>query len=209
MANRTFLISTDVASKPIDGQDRIEIQCAASYMIPAFWYMLFDRSSVITANADTEDGGKVDYPYLSRRATEAIAAAKARWPSFRQSLGTQYENLFETWMGFVEKKSTGFLQCETVEFWMMFDDTPSFESHLGQCLSAFDANPPLVQSAGWQELLNQANAWDGKTVAPAGDFSFCGYGWDNPVPWEENNDPKTEAAAPPPKPPSKPWWKFW
>ncbi|MFM9962650.1 MAG: hypothetical protein ACKV2Q_15675 [Planctomycetaceae bacterium] len=209
MANRTFLISTDVAAKPIDGQDRIEIQCAASYMIPVFWDTLFDRSSVITTSADTEDGEKVEYPYLSRRAADAIAAAKTRWPALRQSLGFQYDKLFETWMGFVEQKSDGFLQCETVELWMMFDNTPSFQSHLEQCLGVFDTDPPDVQSAGWLELLGQANALNDKRVAPAGEFSFCGYGWDVPVPWEENDSPKSDDSPPPPNPTSKPWWKVW
>lgn len=209
MANRTFLISTDMAAKPLDGQDRIEILCAASYMIPVFWYMLFDHSSIIAASADTEDGEKVEYPYLSRRAADAIAVAKTRWPALRQSLGLQYDKLFETWMGFVEKKSDGFLQCETVELWMMFDDTTSFRDHVGKCLDVFDRSSPDVKSAEWQELLGQANALNGGTVAPAGDFSFCGYGWDVPVPWEENDAEKTEDAPLQPKPQPKPWWKFW
>jgi hypothetical protein len=152
-------------------------------MIPVFWYMLFDRASVINVTADTEDGGKVEYPYLSKAGADAISLANSRWTAVRQAIGSEHDALFQTWLNYVASKSQGFLHCETAELWMMFDDTPTFLRHVELCMNAFSEELPAAQSAAWQELLGQANAWDGK-VSPAGTFSFCGYGWDVSVPWE-------------------------
>jgi len=182
MSNRTFLLSTNSAARAAEGVHD-EILCAASYMIPVFWYMLFDHASVTYAAADTEDGGKVEYPYLSKAGPDAISLAQSRWSVVRQAIGPQHDTAFQTWLNFVAPKSRGYLQCETGELWMMFDDTPKFLRHVELCLSAFSEAPPIVQSAAWQELLGQANAWDGG-VSPAGRFSFCGYAWETQVPWE-------------------------
>ncbi len=183
MANRTFLLSTDSPAKPENGV-RIEILCAASYMIPVFWYMLFDRSSVITVVADAEDGGKLEYPYFTRLGFEAVAAATSHWSNVRRAIGSKHDGLFEMWINYLTHKSQGYLQCETAELWMMFDDTPSFLHHVELCMTALSESRPAGESVAWQELLVQANAWDGKEVSPAGSFSFCGYEWEAKVPWE-------------------------
>jgi hypothetical protein len=183
MANRTFLLSTDLPTKPADGA-RVDILCAASYMIPLFWYMLFDQSSIISASAATEDGKEVEYPYLSRSGNEAISAALARWPAVRAVVGPEHEPLFYTWHSFVEPRSKGFLQCETVELWMMFDDTASFVRHVELCLQALTQPIGSGLSPAWRELLGQANVLNGEAVSPPGSYSFCGYDWVHPVPWE-------------------------
>lgn len=183
MANRTFLLSTNSLERPAESE-RNEVLCAASYMIPIFWYMLFDRASVITVAADTEDGEKVEYPYLSKAGADAILLAKSRWNDVRHAIGPDHEAIFQTWLNFVTPKSQGYLQCETAELWMMFDDTPTFLLHIELCLNAFSEALPIVRSAAWQELFGQANAWNGAKVSPAGTFSFCGYAWDVAVPWE-------------------------
>jgi len=183
MANRTFLLSTDLSKRPAEG-DRNDILCAASYMIPVFWYMLFDQESVVNVTADAEDGGKVEYPYLSKAGPDAISLANSRWNVVRRAIGSEHDALFQTWLNYVTLKSQGYLQCETGELWMMFDDTPTFLRHVELCMSSYADALPIAQSAAWQELLGQANAWDGAKVSPAGTFSFCGYAWDVKVPWE-------------------------
>lgn len=183
MANRTFLLSTDVPGRPVEG-NRCDVLCAASYMIPVFWYMLFDQASVIIVSAETDDNVKVEFPYLSKAGPAAIALARSRWEVVREVVGAEYDSLFETWLSYVAPKARGYLHCETGELWAMFDDTPSFLRHLYLCFGALARAQPVAQSAPWQELLGQANAWDGTAVAPAGAFSFCGYSWDGEVPWE-------------------------
>jgi hypothetical protein len=183
MANRTFLLSNDSPGRPAEG-DRNEILCAASYMIPVFWYMLFDRASVINVEVDAEDGRKVEYPYLSKPGADAISLVNSRWNAVKRAIGHEHDALFQTWLSYVTPKSQGYLQCETGELWMMFDDTPTFLRHVELCMSAFSEALPIGQSAAWQELLGQANAWDGAKLSPADTFSFCGYAWVAEVPWE-------------------------
>src|SRR5262245_21077990 len=130
MASRTFLLSTDSPTKPSAEKDRIEILCAVSYRIAVFWYLLFEPLSLTNAVADTEDGGKVEYPYLTRLGSEAVVHAKYRWPGLRKAIGRRYDDLFATWLRFVEERSQGFLQCETLELWWMYDDRPSFRRYI-------------------------------------------------------------------------------
>lgn len=184
MANRTFLLSTDSSSKPSAERDRIEILCAVSYRIAVFWYLLFDRSSLINAVADTKDGGKVEYPYLTQPGPEAIAHAKNRWPVLRNAIGPRYDDVFATWLRFVEQRSQGFLQCETLELWWMYDDTPSFRRHIELSLGALSEPQTLSPSAAWRELLSQVDCRHGNGLSPEEVATFCGYSWQLPVPWE-------------------------
>lgn len=185
MANRTFLISADSPTKPKEGE-RFEIICAASYMIPLFWHMLFDRTSIVRASDTIEGGETVDsYPCYSSKVSEAVARALNRWPLVEKVIGPKYIELFKTWLNHVESKSRGFLHCETYEFGQMFELTSTFERHLDLCENALSDSNPVAESEAWQELLGQANVgWDGTQVNPAGTFSFAGYAWESLVPWE-------------------------
>jgi len=185
LANHTFLLTTNSRTKPPESAADVQILCAGSYMIPVFWYMLFERSSLIDATAEEEDGGTVEYPYLSRPSAEALAAARSRWPAVRQVIGREFKDLFQTWLGFVEENAAEYLQCETVELWMMDADTPGFVREVETCLRAFTELPSLKDSAAWKGLLAQANACNDKGVAPAGNFSFCGFAWELETPWKD------------------------
>lgn len=184
MANRTFLITTPGEDKPVEEVETTTILCAASYMIPVYWYMLFDAASVKYGAVTTEDGWRRMYPYLSGRTDQVVARARGRLDHVVQTIGASQTTLFETWANYIASTSQAHVHVETLELWAMFDDTPSLEKHLATCLAAFDSTRPVEQSPEWQELLGQANAWDGKAVSPAGAFSLCGYSWDAKVPWE-------------------------
>jgi hypothetical protein len=184
MGNETYLISTATLSKPpfdpyVSGRRR-ELLLAAKNSIPLFWYMLFDRESLVPSEGLAESGGARPYLALSDSTARALGLARSRWPFVRVVLGTQTDDLFARWTGFVERYAADFVHCETWEWSWLFETPRAFRSHLRACLAAFDHVPRIregrpVLNRWWRELLGQCGAVDREdNIRPLGDFSYCG-----------------------------------
>ncbi len=106
MGNETYLISTATPSRPpfdtwVAGRGGERLLTAKS-SIPVFWYMPFDRDSLILAKGLAESGEVMPYTALCNVTSEALVLARSRWPRVRAVLGTGTDDLFERWIDFVE-----------------------------------------------------------------------------------------------------------
>lgn len=168
----------------------------ANNSIPVFWYMLFDQGAVVLAEEPDEDGpGFSTYHALTKPTPEAVALARSRWPRVRDVLGAGADDLFNTWAGYVESKAGPHIHCETFEWSWLFKTPRLFEIHLNHCIAAFDHVPgrrkgrPALNK-WWRELLGQCGALDGdENVVPLGEFTYCGWGLGQDVPWSEEATP--------------------
>jgi hypothetical protein len=188
MSAYTFLLSTDSPQKPPEQEaSRYEL-LHAQYCIPVFWYMLFDEGSIVRVRYDgAEVDEPTDYPALSKPTPDALALARTRWPGVREVLGASAEGLFGQWIGHVERRVSGFLHCETWDWFGQFQTYREFAQELRTCIRAFDRPPARrkgrrVLNRWWDTLLDQCQALDEQgSVRPLGDFTYCGYG--KGVPW--------------------------
>jgi hypothetical protein len=191
MGNDTYLITTATPSKPscddrYDGH-RVDLLLAAKTSVPLFWFMLFQKESLVPAEGFAESGAAMPYIALSNSTAAALALARSRWPRVRMVLGAGTDDLFERWAGFVERHAAPFIHCETWELSWLTTTPRAFRSHLGTCVAAFDHVPRLQKgrprlNRWWRELLGQCAALDREDqVRPLGDFSYCGvtYGGKN------------------------------
>jgi hypothetical protein len=190
MSAYTFLLSTASPQKPPEAEVSGAELLYANHCIPLFWYMLFDEASIVRARYADEPGGeRTAYPAMSKAAADALALARARWPGVREVLGATAAGLFGKWLGYVEERASGYLHCETWEWFEQFDSYRAFSRELRTCIRAFDRIPTrrkgrLAMNGWWENLLDQCQAsCDGAAVKPLGDFTYCGFG--KGVPWSD------------------------
>ena len=184
MGNETFLLSTSSPSKPRAGTSesgrRGPLLLTAQNSIPLFWYMLFDRESIIPSEGAAESGAALKYHALSTPTEQGLSLARSRWPRVRLVLGTGTDPLFELWSAFLGEHASPYIHCETWEWSWLFPSTRAFRSHLRTCVEAFDHVPSVRKgrprlNEWWRELLGQCESVDGVDhIHPLGDFSYCG-----------------------------------
>jgi len=181
MGSETFLISTSTpAMPPFGAWSASEELLTAKNSIPLFWYMLFDRASVVPAEELDDSGEATKYLALSDSTARALALAQSRWTHVRVALGTDKDNLFARWADFVGRHASDFIHCETWDWCLVYKTPRDFRSHLMVCIDAFDHVPRLRKgqpalNRWWRALLGQCGAfYCDERVRPIGDFSYCG-----------------------------------
>ena len=91
MSNRAYLASVDKRPCPMEEIPDGQSLCESKYSIPLFWYMLFDRESIVNSQerVDRGEGGEeiVHYPVMSARAEDALGLARSRWPAVQSAIG--------------------------------------------------------------------------------------------------------------------------
>jgi hypothetical protein len=193
MSNDTFLYSTPKPEKPLYGKCPATADLLmASYSIPVFWYMLFDKQSLKLG--PTHDNPNIQYLHMTTPTADGLALAESRWPDVSRVLGASTESLFRVWVEFVRKKAKKYIHCETTEWYWMFDTHKKFEAELKLCLDAFTHIPKprgkkRKLNKWWDKLLGQAHAGArGNRVETLGNLSYCGYGSHYSVPWGTEAD---------------------
>lgn len=191
MSNHTSLITTAEPTKPPRGKrlTKHSLLIAAS-SIPVFWYMLFDKTSLVLG--PTKNDSESAYLYLTTTAADGLARADRRWRTASAIIGSHLVPLFQTWLSFVREHSLGYLHCETVEWSWMFDTHEAFEEELRTCLRAVGHSLKQARhesrgpAAEWRHLLGQAHVGSHHgDLDPLGNLSYCGFSANAEVPWAE------------------------
>lgn len=191
MANRAYLICTD---KPVkyDSLNGKDVCSAASYMVPLFWYMLFNETDVVSSSTpcDDEEPDFIYYSLITSK-TEGIKLAKSRIDSLTGIFGESIIEQFNIWGSYLESLKGASVVVETCELAMMDDDPSKFKNELIQCIAAFSQPSRITKgffkkkvqaSPSWAVLLGQADISSMSEVPEI--YKLCGYSWENPVPWE-------------------------
>lgn len=191
MANRTYLSCTDTPAKYQD-LDAKNVNCAASYMVPVFWYILFNENNLVqTSTPCDDDEPDFEYSWLLAKKHDAISLAKSRLPVLIDVFVADVEVIFNTWLGYIESCSGNYICVETCELVMMDDEPSVYTKQANNCIRAL--SEPLVIEKGflfkkkqanpkWAELLGQAEISDMSKLPEI--EKLCGYSWENPVPWD-------------------------
>ncbi|MEZ6069179.1 MAG: hypothetical protein R3C10_02675 [Pirellulales bacterium] len=193
MANRVFLLASDRLTLSYQEADDDEVVCASSYMLPLYWMMLFDGDSIVEAEVVDEDGMPISYPRLVAPAEKALPLARTRWSSLESIIGESHKRSFSQFIQYLEGRSGEFVQVETYELWMMYEEG-EFLPLLGEMLNAFNSDPLAVRgwfkrkwvSSTWEKFLSHVITF--KTLDNLQDietYRLCGYSWIQPVPWED------------------------
>ncbi|WP_409525991.1 hypothetical protein [Nitrincola sp. MINF-07-Sa-05] len=191
MANRTYLYCSEKPVKYIELDAAIVIS-AASYMVPVFWYMLFDTSDIEKASTPGDDD-EPDFKYYRLVADRAssIECAKQRIDSVSSLLGAKIAEQFNQFLGLIEQQSGEKVVVETCELAMMDESPRTFKGEAIKCMKAFSQEPIVrkglfrkesTANPNWVALLGQANISTDTEDKPI--ESLCGYSWKIPVPWE-------------------------
>lgn len=194
MANRTFLIASDNLESFCDF-DEDKILCAASYMVPLFWYSLFDEADIQETILTGEDG-EPDFKYhrLVTTPGEGIERSYSRLPALNEMFRDEILPLVSDWRDFIEKAEGKYIYIETCELVMMDEDYKAYYKQAKNCVSAF--NEPFIVTKGvfkktqeanpkWAELFGQAEISSFDTLPELA--SLFGYSWHRDVPWEAKN----------------------
>jgi hypothetical protein len=109
MANMASLFTWDEPTRPVDNLDEEEPPegpwlAYAKVRIPLFWLALFDPSSVTTAinQGDDPEFEPEEFPYLVAEMDEALERARGRRQLIGAAIGSGYEALYQTWLGYLE-----------------------------------------------------------------------------------------------------------
>ncbi len=191
MANRTYLSCTDAPPRYVE-LDGKKVSCAASYMVPVFWYMLFDESSLVPASTPC-DGDDPDFEYdrLVTARQEGIRLARSRVDALKGLFGEAICEPFDTFVSFLESQPGETLVVETCELAMMDEIPTKYSAEARRCMAAFSQSPIVEKgffkkktrvNPNWLALLGQANI-ESMSESPAVE-NLCGYSWETPVPWE-------------------------
>lgn len=191
MSNRTFLIISDnVPDFNYFNED--SVACAASYMIPVFWYMLFNDNNITKTLALSEDEEEDDFEYdrLVAPKSEAILLAKQRQPIICNVFDIDPTPLFNQWLDYISSLPGKYILVETLELVIMDESPDSFTDQALNCIKAFSEE--IAQETGnektrrhlgakWTELLAQADIED---LGNFEDHHLAGYSWIKEIPWE-------------------------
>jgi hypothetical protein len=191
MANRTYLTCTDSPSK-YQELDAKNVSCAASYMVPVFWYMLFDENNIISTSTPCDDDEPdFKYDWLLINKDDGIKLAKSRVDTLINVFGESIADPFNTFIGFLESLNGTNLVVETCELVMMDEKPSKYTIEAKRCISAF-SQPPIIEKGffkkkaqanpNWVTLLGQAEI-NSMSKTPSVD-KLCGYSWESSVPWE-------------------------
>ena len=186
MANRTYLIQSN-SPEPADYDPSKDILAGGSYMVPVFWYALFDPQSIIDKMVDMDDGTKVPYPCLLTTTTMARSRFAERSDLLRLFLPNSVGSSIDDFAKLLESVDAAYIHLETIELWMM-DEPEKFRPHVEKCLNAFDPSKgafvaDLFKTADWIELIDQAGI-DPAALSGTDPSLLTGYSWVRPVPWE-------------------------
>ena len=211
MANRTFLLATDEPYSGLraDADVAPGILAAASYMIPVFWYALFDESCLAQRTAAGADGGTVVYPVFQSTRPDALERLTAFQERSRSLFASVQPSLFSAYAAFLQSAPGRWFAVEPVELWMMHEAATA-EAGFRTCLRAVQQAPEatapgISAGADWQALLDQAGIRL-KAAKPIEPVSLCGYAWEKPVPWMDSAPvpqaarPASSTSAPPARP---------
>jgi hypothetical protein len=189
MANRTYLSACNTLPK-YQNLEGSGVACAASYMIPIFWYMLFKPENITKSSTPCdEDEPDFEYDRLIAKRLEAIEVAKGRLPILAQILSYDPTPLFNTWIEFITNSDGGYVFVESCELAMM-DDVSVFSKQALNCIEAFSESPTTKKglifkkdqvNPKWAELFGQAEISD---MANIEEYKLAGYSWEKEVPWE-------------------------
>jgi|SRR5690554_1096032 len=193
MANRTYLYCSDKPVKYIDLGAEIIIS-AANYMVPVFWYMLFDESCIEKVSTPCDDN-EPDFNYFRLCAPKAssIERAKQRISSLSNVLGAGIMEQFNQFIDHLMVQPGQWVVVETCELAMMDTSAHNHKKEAKKCVKAFSQELIIqkgffkkrpVVNPNWVVLLGQANI-SGTDHHPI--ESLCGYSWQNSVPWETNS----------------------
>lgn len=190
MANRSYLICTS-SNYSYDSLNQDQVLCAASYMIPIFWYMLFEEKDLHLASVPCDAGEpNFEYSILSASKVKALSLAKSRLPKVIQLFGEKISEVFYVWLSHIEGISETTIVLETCELAMM-SDLAAYKNEVEQHISAFYANPISTQgffktkdtlNLNWKSMLEQAEISNTATMPDV--YKLCGYSWVKDVPWE-------------------------
>jgi len=191
MANRAYLTCTDSPSKyqDLDGKD---VSCAASYIVPIFWYALFSEYDLVTTSTPCDDDEPdLKYSWLITSKVEGINLAKSRIGALIDVFGESINEPFNVFIVFLDSLQGSSLVVETCELVIMDESLTKFSNEAEKCISAF-SEPPIVEKGffkkkaqvnpNWAALLGQAEI-NSMSESPPVD-KLCGYSWETPVPWE-------------------------
>jgi hypothetical protein len=191
MANRTYLICTDTPSKyrDLDGKN---VSCAASYMVPVFWYMLFDEDNITSTSTPCDDDEPdFKYDWLITNKDGGIQLAKSRVDALINVFGDSIVEPFNTFIAFLESLKGVNLVVDTWELVIMDEKPSKYTKEAKQCISAFSQLPIIDRgffkkeiqvNKNWALLLSQADIYS-MAETPSVD-KLCGYSWESSVPWK-------------------------
>jgi hypothetical protein len=186
MANHTFLIESE-SKKPIQRLEEPTIALAAgSDCIPVFWYSLFDESCISTNTVLLQDQRLESYPYLVTSSNDARRRLSARRPLLEAFLPVDFKTLTNKWVEFVNNINSPFAHVDAAELWMMLGPD-MFESHIKNCLHAYDLDSPdeAKKSKLWMEMLDVAQIDIANATDTQMAYKLAGYTWGGkPVIWE-------------------------
>jgi hypothetical protein len=186
MANRTYLIQSN-SPEPAEYDPDKDILAGGSYMVPVFWYALFDRQSIFDKMVDLDDGTKVPYPYLLTTTTMARSRFAERIDLLRLFLPKSVGSSIDHFLKLLEGVDASHLHLETIELWMI-GEPEEFRPHVERCLNAFDPLEgtfvaDLLKTPDWVELMDQAGI-DPTDLGDIDPSLLTGYSWVRPVPWD-------------------------
>src|SRR5436190_24295426 len=118
MANRTYLIQSN-SPEPADYDPSKDILAGGSYMVPVFWYALFDHRSIFDKMVDLDDGTKIPYPFLVTTTTLARSRFAERTDLLRLFLSESMASSVRDFAKLLEGVEASHIHLETIELWMM------------------------------------------------------------------------------------------
>ena len=190
MANRSYLVCTS-SEYNFSSLNENEVVCAANYMVPIFWYMLFDENDLVPVFVQGYDGEPdFNYDLLSTSKVKALSLAKSRLPLLLRVFGEEISQVFCIWLSHIEMLSESSLVLETCELAMM-SDFGEFKTEIEQYISAYSTDPMSRSgffkvkkslNGTWKSLLAQADISDVASIPDT--YKLCGFSWVKNVPWE-------------------------
>lgn len=191
MANRAYLVSADKTGryKELHAND---VVCAGNYVVPVFWYMLFEESDAQEFRTPCDDGGDYIYRGYAKERNAAAELAASRVPRLRELFKTDLGSIFNTWHAFVKEQHGELIILEPCELTWMDKKPTKHANESVKCINAFAS--PVTELRGlfkkkrrihrnWEMLLVQANI-PNVDEQPEID-SLCGFSWEKKVPWED------------------------
>ena len=165
MANRAYLLSDDKVTRYIDLQGN-KVLCAANYMVPIFWYALFEETDMIEMSTPTDKGGKYKYPVYAKKVKNAVDLAISRLPVIKENLKGESEKWFTIFHKYVNSQNGNLIIIDPCELTWMDEDINKYIKKSKECIRAFSTPffekkshifKELKLTKPWQTLLGQAN----------------------------------------------------